>query len=75
MGPTHHHPPQTPMATRQQLEDQLGRCEEAILDTIRSKLNAELTYNSELFQRTTARLHALQVLEKQLHAAWRRTPR
>jgi len=62
------------MATKQQLEDQLGRCEEAILDTIRGKLNAQLSHDSDAIRRLTARQHALQILESQLHAAWRRTP-
>ena len=62
------------MATRQQLEDQLTRCDDEILDTIRTKLDAQLTHDSEKFQRMEARLYALKVLESQLHAAWRRTP-
>lgn len=62
------------MATRQQLEDQLTRCDDEILDTIRTKLDAQLTHDSDKFQRMEARLYALKVLESQLHAAWRRTP-
>lgn len=62
------------MATRQQLEDQLTRCDDEILDTIRTKLYAQLTHDSGKFQRMEARLYALKVLESQLHAAWRRTP-
>ncbi len=63
------------MATRHQLEQQINRCDDEILNTIRTKLYAELMHDSDKFQRMQVRLHALKVLESQLHAAWRRTPR
>jgi hypothetical protein len=62
------------MATKQQLENQLTRCEEEILDTCRASCHAQLMHDSEAIKRTEARLYALKILESQLHAAWRRTP-
>lgn len=62
------------MATKHQLEQQIHRCEDEILETCRSNCYAHLMHDGDALKRSTARLYALRVLESQLHAAWRRTP-
>ena len=62
------------MATKHQLEQQLHRCEDEILEACRSNCYAQLISDSDAIKRSQARLYALRVLESQLHAAWRRTP-
>lgn len=62
------------MATKHQLEQQIYRCKDEILEACRSNCYAHLKMDSDAIKRSKARLYALRVLESQLHAAWRRTP-
>ena len=61
------------MATKQQLQQQLTRCDAEIQSTIKDTLLDTMAQKEDNVRRSTARLHALRLLESQLQAAIKRT--
>ena len=61
------------MATKQQLQQQLSRCDAEIQNTITDALKQDMACMEDNYRRSVARLHALRLLESQLQAAIKRT--
>lgn len=62
------------MATKEQLQQQLTRCEAEMETLIMTALKQGMACMEDSYRRSVAKLHALVVLESQLQAAIKRTP-